>query len=268
MIAAIFGAGLWLAICIGETPAAQTALIPMSFSYVLAGFAPIWLRHRHVRAQNRLLDRCRALLMAASHAVAQGDSDTAAAILVRIRRLEGLWRLGDSLLFRVSLALWAVGTAVTLCVLARYLGLLARHHFWSDTTLSTRQIQEHLLVAAAVSLFAPMEAMLGYCEAWRQPWTADDCGDRLWQMLYGSKWLAVPPATTDAAPCFDGLSPREIFGLGPTFTRRELDLARRRFVWDLHHDRLRRTSSHERDAREEALKQVNAAYDVLRPQAD
>src|SRR5688572_14016267 len=123
MVVAIFGAALWLALSIGEPTEVQVGLVPIALSYLLAGFVPIWLRHRHVKAQNRLLDRCRALLMAGSRALAQGDRTGAAHLLVRIRRLEGLWRLGDSWAFRLSLALWAIGTAVVLCVLARYFGL-------------------------------------------------------------------------------------------------------------------------------------------------
>lgn len=130
----------------------------MAISYLLAGFVPILLRHRHARAQNRLLDRCRAHLIAATRALAQGDRYTATSILVRIRRLESLWRYGDCAFFRASLLLWAIGTAVVLCILARYLGLLARDHFRSDTPVTTGQLQEHLMVAGVVSLFAPLEA--------------------------------------------------------------------------------------------------------------
>lgn len=165
MVSAIFGAGLWLAMCLGEPPAALTALLPMAVSFLVAGFVPIWLRHCHVRAQNRLLARCRVLLLPASQALAGGHRATASAILVRIRRLERLWRYGDSILFRGSLLLWAVGTAVGLCVLTRTLGLLARDHFWGTGPLIAQRIQEHLMVAAAVSLMAPLEAVGSYCDA-------------------------------------------------------------------------------------------------------
>lgn len=267
MVTAIFGAGLWLALCLGEPAAAQTALLAMALSFLVAGFVPIWLRHRHVRAQNRLLERCRVLLMAASQALARGDRTTASSILLRIQRLERLWRYGDSVLFRASLLLWAVGTAVVLCVLTRYLGLLTRDHFWGDGPLTARQIQEHLIVAAAVSLFAPLEAVGGYCDAWRQPWTIDNCGERLREMLHGPRALLRAEGAGDRPLSFDGLSPREIFGLGPAYTLRELNAARRRLVWDLHPDRHPRMQPGERHAREQALKHVNATYDLLRSAA-
>ncbi len=264
MVSAIFGAGLWLAICLGEPAAAQTALLPMALSFLVAGFVPIWLRHRHVRAQNRLLERCRVLFMAASQALARGDRATALSILLRIQRLERLWRYGDSALVRVSLLLWAVGAAVALCTLTRTLGLLARDHFWGTGPLTGRQVQEHLIVAAALSLLGPLEAVGGYFAAWRHPSAIDNCGERLWQLLHGPRGLTLADPAADTAPCFEGLSPREIFGLGPTYTLRELDAARRRLVWDLHPDRHARMLPSERQAREQALKRVNAAYDILR----
>ncbi|HKZ96108.1 MAG TPA: J domain-containing protein [Hyphomicrobiaceae bacterium] len=57
---------------------------------------------------------------------------------------------------------------------------------------------------------------------------------------------------------------RFIFGISLKFTQRELDRARRRLVQELHPDRWHNAGTHERKAREEALKRVNAAYDVLR----
>jgi curved DNA-binding protein CbpA len=82
-------------------------------------------------------------------------------------------------------------------------------------------------------------------------------------MLYGPRAVATFHGPQDAHLGVDGLSPRQIFGLGPTFTRRELERARRRLAWDLHPDRHRGASLHERKAREDALKRVNAAFDLL-----
>jgi hypothetical protein len=269
MVVAVFGAAIWLALCIDAPTEVRAGLVPMALSYLLAGFVPIWLRHSHMRAQNRLLDKCRALLMAGSRALAQGDRAGAAHLLVRIRRLERLWRLGDSGVFRLSLALWAIGTAVVLCVLTRYFGLLVRHHVWVDQPLPADEIVAHLKLAAIVSVAAPLEALIAYSQAWRRPWAVDNCGDRLWQLLHGPRAMAASPRSGKNEPDLnvDGLTPREIFGLGPSFSRRDLDKARRRLVWDLHPDRQRGSSVRERNAREAALKQVNAAYDRLRPEA-
>lgn len=67
-------------------------------------------------------------------------------------------------------------------------------------------------------------------------------------------------------PANHGLSPQEVFGLGPGFMRRELDGARRRLARELHPDRWQQASPRERHRREEALKRVNAAFGVLRRQ--
>jgi curved DNA-binding protein CbpA len=55
--------------------------------------------------------------------------------------------------------------------------------------------------------------------------------------------------------------------LGPGFTRRELDAARRRLVRHLHPDHQHGARASVRRAREDALKRINAAYDNLRSEA-
>lgn len=66
-------------------------------------------------------------------------------------------------------------------------------------------------------------------------------------------------------PANHGLSPQEVFGLGPA-SRGEQDGARRRLARELHPDRWQQASPRERHRREEALKRVNAAFGVLRRQ--
>ena len=99
-------------------------------------------------------------------------------------------------------------------------------------------------------------------------WAIDNCGDRLWLLMFGPRAVevALEPGTA-GAPNFDGMTPYEVFGLGLSFTRRALDKARRRLVQELHPDRWHNADPQERKAREEALKGVNAAYDVLRRQS-
>lgn len=266
MVSAIFMAIFWFSISLSEPWDAQISLLPLPISYLLAGLLPFWLRQRHIRSQNRLLDRCRALLMAGAQALERGDRDGAVHLLARIHRIESLWRLGNSRVLRVSLALWAIGMAAALCVLARYLGLTLRHHYWGGRSLTHVELLTNLKVAVAISIVAPLESALSFFMEWQRPWTIDNCGDRLSQLLYGSPEVATNRAGADETPCFDGLSPREIFSLGPTFTKRELDKARRRLIWELHPDRQQRISQRERVAREEVLKRVNAAYDALKPE--
>ena len=260
----IFGMMGWL---IWEEPEIHMRIGMASFAagIGLAWYVPIWFKHRHVDDQNRLLDRCRALLLIASKAVEGGDRAGAEAILVSIRRIEWLWRYGNSSLFRVVLALWAIVWAVIACILIRLAGLLVLHAGWTGHVPAGSALLQELWIAAAVSMAAPLHALVGYYEAWKSPWKIDDCGDRLWQMLYGPRSVQLPPKPkAKRAPKFDRLTPRQIFGLGPSFTRQQLDQARRKFVQELHPDRWHHLPPQERNALEEALKQVNAAYDVLK----
>ena len=267
MGAVVVIAGIWLALLWYEPQThVRIGLASMGLGYVIAWYVPIWFRHRHVRAQNRLLDRCRALLIVGSREFEAGDKPAAEAILARIRRLEGLWKLGNAIPFRLSLALWGIAWAIAICVLIRFAGLIVVHYGWTGKILAGEKILSELWIAWAVSMTAPLYALLGYFDAWKNEWAIENCGDRLWQLLYGPRAVELPPESeTTSGPNFDGMSAREVFGLGYSFTRRDLDMARRRLVKELHPDRWHSASLRERNAREEALKRVNAAYDTLRP---
>lgn len=232
-----------------------------------AWYMPIWFMHRHVDAQNLLLDRCRALLLIATKAIEAEDRASAEAVLARIRRHEWLWRYGDAVPFRVALAVWAIAWGVIYCVLIRLAGLIVVHSGWTGQVLAADAVAAELWTAAAISMTAPLHALGGYFQAWKSSWKIDDCGDRVWQMLYGPRSIELPrKPKAKRAPKFDNLTPHQIFGLSPDFTRHELDQARRKLVLELHPDRWHSSSPQERNAREEALKRVNAAYDLLKRQ--
>ena len=111
--------------------------------------------------------------------------------------------------------------------------------------------------------------MISYQNGWTDPWVIDDTGDRLQQLLEASHdiVLAKKSCSKKKRRSVGSLSPREIFGLGPGFTRKQLNQSRRRLVTKLHPDRWHSASPSERLAREEVLKRVNAAFDELRTQA-
>lgn len=79
--------------------------------------------------------------------------------------------------------------------------------------------------------------------------------------------IEVIPQGARICPRSDAITPREIFGLGPNFGRRELDQARRRLAKELHPDRWHVAEASARRNAEEALKTVNAAYDSIRADA-
>lgn len=269
MWAAVCMAALWLLIALTDTAPAPVRLgmSSIAFGFLLAWYIPASFKNRHVKSQNRLLDRCRALLILGSQELEIGNKAAADDALRRIRRLESRWRVGDSLSFRLSLMLWAVAWAVIACIAIRFLGAVASNYGWTGKLPAVKESVSDLWVAALISMSAPIYALVGYFEAWTNPWAIENCGDRLWQLIYGPRGVEpAPDQITADVPDFDGMTPREIFGLGQNFTLRELDRARRALVRELHPDRWQSVNSQELAAREEALKRVNAAYDVLRRQ--
>lgn len=266
MGAVIVIVAIWLTVILFEPQMhVRLGLGSMALGYVLAWYVPIWFRHRHVKSQNRLLDRCRALLILGSRAMEGGDRSAAEQALLRIRRIESLWRLGNAIPLRVSLGLWAIAWGVAASVAIRFVGLLVVHYGWTGKLLAADKVLSELWVAALISGTAPIYALMGYFEAWVNPWAIENCGDRLWQIIYGGRGVEpAPKRKRQDIPEFDGMASQEVFGLGRHFTRRDLDKARRDLVRELHPDRWHSATPQERRAREEALKRVNAAYDALR----
>ncbi len=233
-------------------------------SYFIAYLVPGWMKRRHVRRQNRLLDRCRAYFMAASNSINDGDYDTANDYLKRIRRLEWRWHLRSNGLYRLLLAVWAVIAGAFASVVVRW-GLFAGFAIAEGTlTFSawisnfTSMIEVFLLLGA----FACLHALPGYLNDWTDPDIIDNCGDRLDRMI-NARGVAEAPEAEWSGDALDGLSAREILGVGYTFTKRQLNAARRRLARELHPDFLQNASGAVRRAHEEALKRVNAAYDEL-----
>lgn len=257
---------IWMLVIVFERQThVQLGLGSMALGYVLAWYVPIWFKHRHVKSQNRLLDRCRALLILGSRAIDAGDRTAAEQALLRIRRLERLWKLGNAVLFRTCLAVWAIAWGVAASMAIRFAGLLVVHYGWTDKLLAADKVLSELWLAAMISATAPLYALMGYFEAWVNPWAIEDSGDRLWQLIHGGRNVEIlpPKGKRNSVPTFDGMTAREVFGLARSFKRRDLDKARRDLVRELHPDRWHAADARERHAREESLKRVNAAYDEL-----
>ncbi|MEZ5910315.1 MAG: J domain-containing protein [Hyphomicrobiaceae bacterium] len=246
--------------------AAIVVAASMGGGAIVAWLVPAYVKLRHVRSQNRLLDRCRALYLLGGRSVDRGDTASAERILTRIRRIERIWRLGNSILFRITLALWGIVGGVVCSILLRLVLFIASPQSIHGTPLSAAMLIEQGQMAVATSIFAPVYAMIGYWEGWTKPWVIDNCGDRLWQMIHGAREVLITSSTfSSRMPEFDGMTPFEVFGLSPDFTRQQLAQARRKLIKTLHPDLWHTASPEERQAREDALKSVNAAYDLLRP---
>ena len=271
MWVAFFIAALWTANTVMQTNVPLHVRIGAGGSfatgYILAWFIPVWFRQRHLREQNHLLERCRALLMVGVGAFEAGDHVSAKRALQVIRRLEARWRLGDSTFFKVSIAAWAILWACIIVVVLPFGGICLIHYGWTGKLIAPGKLLQELWVATAISLTAPLYALIGYFEAWANPWVPENCGERLSVILSGKRSLAPFRDGSKSNFDLDGLTPGEVFGLGVTFTRRELDLARRRLVKELPPDRWHSGGLKMRTAREMALRRVNVAYDALRGEA-
>jgi hypothetical protein len=266
MWAAFLIAALWVTTTViqADTPLLVRIGAGGSFAtgYILAWVIPVWLRQRHLREQNHLLERCRALLMVGVGAFEAGDHVSAKRALQVIRRLEAHWRLGDSVFFKMSIAAWAILWACIIIVVLPFGGLSLIHYAWTGKLIALETLAQELWVATAISLTAPLYALLGYFEAWANPWVPENCGARLAAILSGKR--SVEASWDVSKSNFD---PGEVFGLGVTFTLKELDLARRKLVKELRRDRWITANQKERTAREMALMRVNVAYDALRREA-
>ncbi|OYW55221.1 MAG: hypothetical protein B7Y80_09565 [Hyphomicrobium sp. 32-62-53] len=70
MAAVIVIAIFWLSFLVfATTPREQVMATTMAVSYLVAGALPIALKRRHVRSQNKILDRCRAYFLLGADAL-------------------------------------------------------------------------------------------------------------------------------------------------------------------------------------------------------
>jgi hypothetical protein len=237
-------------------------LLVLGLSIALATIVPRAMQRTHVRRQNGLLERCRALFVLAVEAIERADEPAARSCLARIRLLEARWRYGNSKPFRVAHALWAIGFGGVGCALPpTLLGIDGSTLPAHDVFRSIEKLEAFISLLGEGSL----QAACFYFYEWTDWWAVNDFGDRLERILNAGRKVAT---VSEADVIRDDLTPEEIFGLGPGFTRGQLDRARRRLVKLLHPDLAHNAATVIRHARQEALKRVNAAYDQLRPRLD
>jgi len=234
-------------------------------AYVFAWFMPIWFRQRHLRDQNRLLERCRALFLVGARAFEAGDQGSAKRALQTIGKLEAHWRLGNTMLLKVSIAAWAILWGCVIVVVLPFGSICLAHYGWTGQLIAPANLLQELWVATAISLTAPMYALVAYFEPWVNPWVLEDCGKRLSAILRGNR--LPEPLSEGSESNLDGLTPGEVLGLGVMFTRKELDVARRKLVKQLHPITWYDAGLKVRTAREMARKRVDAAYEALREEA-
>jgi hypothetical protein len=234
---------------------------------LFALLAPAWMLVSHAKIQNRLLKRCARLYSAAIEACESNDEKTAREKLARIRRVEARWRLGSGIACQIALGLYVIGVA--------FLASLALRQFsWTLQDLADGRLT---VAPGRLGLF-PSDFVMGAGEAlcscayywgslhWSYSMAVGtaDWGDRLEQHLNAANSAAPKEEASASGPLSDHLLLHQVFGLGPVFTRAELNRARRRLVKELHPDLCQDAKPSTRCAREDALKRINAAYDSLR----
>jgi hypothetical protein len=153
---------------------ALTLFIGSSVFMLLAPFA---IKRAHVRRQNDLLARCRALFVLAVQALELANERAARSYLVRIRRLEVRWRYGNSRPFRIALATWAIGIGVVGFLLLRALALLPFDRR-TPTADDVRRLADLVPLIPVFGAFASICAGGFYLDHWTHSWVIDDCGDR------------------------------------------------------------------------------------------
>ena len=236
---------------------------------LIAFWVPRPIQQAHVRGLDRLMDRARSLFLLASQALAADERSIAEEYLVRIRRIEDRWRFGRSPSYRFAFACQciAAGTLAGFAIKAVcWIFIIPPSGTPLENTVrfisfTTDGLIKCPLCFSMLYLFVPfISAVSGVFDLRGRPSLLSDCGDRLAQMLKAGRSVA---AVQKAVPNLDGLTPREILGLGLRFTRAQLARARRDLARLLHPDLHAAASPSERTAYERAMQRVNWAHDAL-----
>ncbi len=207
-------------------------------------------------AQNRFIEQCRSLFILAVQHIAQADEPAARELLQRIRAIEARWLVGQRPAYRVALGACAIGVGLVGGVLLRF-GPMVMSDFESNRTADLGLL---LFVVGATAL----HTLNSYFAPWVSEWIVDDCGDRLERLLNAGRRIALRSSNKKGQRLQDGLAPHEVFGLGPRFTLKQLNAARRRLATEYHPDRWQTAPASDACAAEEAMKRVNAAYDQIK----
>jgi len=239
-------------------------------TYLGIFFVPLLLANNHRRRQDRLLDRIRSRYVLAISEWTHGHDDLAAGQLTKIRRLEALWRLGASVPYRLALLSVVLATGATIGIACQLTGFY----------LSNRPIRVAFPDFIAQTLAGPsvswlpgaMGLIMGLVfaidaariKSTRRP---EFYSDHLAAALKAGRGIDAAPQHDGPTLPPDGVSARDILGLGPHFTKSDLRRAWVRVARDLHPDHWGTSGPAVQAMKEAALKRVNAARDELLPEA-
>lgn len=232
---------------------------------MIAGMAAAWLvpglvKRWWVGRQNKLSERMRQLYVLGEQALMRDDLPTAEAVADEIEILERTWSGRDGWLARILIGLLAFAAGWTAFMVLRF-GSLVAASASSDGTWS--HMLTDIWMFAFLGLLGSLHGVMGiyYFSDWHSQNEPRNLAGRLRQMLLAGRGLSHARAADRRAK--GAIAPRALFGLGTTFTRKELDRARRRLARAHHPDRWSSAPEPTRRAHEAAMKRINAAYEEL-----
>ena len=194
----------------------------------LARMMPVAIRNWHIARQNRLIEDCRARYIVAVQGLADGDEQSARTLLAEIRAIERRWRRRDGIPSRLALGAVAIGFVSLIATTLR-----AAPVWLNDAAHSRPFDPTMILLIVGLCTCHTLDSFYG---PFVSPWIVDDCGDRLEALLNTGRGVATQRAGRKRR-LRDGLAAREVFGLEPVFTFRQLSAARRRLAARYHPDR-------------------------------
>lgn len=242
----------------------SSIVIGFPLSMWVAYWIPGFVKRRHVKRNNALMERCRAEYLLAIAAMERGDRPAAAAKLQTIRAIERSWRRRRHFLNRFLLGVWALTLSAVAYVAVRQISLVLPLWFGGKSLLSLLQRSAEMLTTTGVAIFGLGGACWGlnsWIDTWTDPAIIDDCGDRLQRDLNSLRQMATSDGSAYRRHSRShALTDYEIFGLAPGFTLKDLDRARRSLAARFHPD----VTHVDRGFAEETMKLINAAYDRMK----
>ncbi len=237
-------------------------------SYPLVFFVVQQVTAVHVRAQNKLLNRARAYFLLGAQALESRNQELARQFLMRIRRIERLWQLGDSGPLRLAIFCKGIVYAVVAAYALRY---ITTQFITARPIMTVEQAVNEFIAEfglTVIILFVPFLHALFWASMfeWTDKLLIVNSGDRLHRLIASPRGIILTGLETQrdhAIPNLDGLTAAEVLGVQLPVSRLNLSSARRRLAAKFHPDLFGRRPLPERRAAEEAMKRVNRPFDEL-----